>query len=137
MLLAADPQPTGGFNPMLIILIVLFALMIFMMFRNKKKAAAAQEEKKAQLVPGAEIMTTAGIYGTVLSVNTETNRVEVQVAPGQVITFDVRAISQFVTAADEAPSESPADAAAAENQGNESRLDLRKDEGESGPATSA
>lgn len=116
--LAADEQAaSGGFNPMMIVLLLLVVLMVFMMFRNRKKAQQQQEQRKTQLVPGAKVMTTAGIFGTVRSVDVEANRVVLEVSPGQDLTFHVQAVNTFVEdpaePADAAPYDSPADAAAA------------------------
>jgi preprotein translocase subunit YajC len=118
-LLAAKEQ-TGGFNPMMIVLLLLVVLMIFMMFRNRKKAQAQQEEKKTKLLPGAKVMTTAGIFGTVTNVDLDDNKVTLEVAPGQHMVFHAQAISTFVEespASVGSPADTAADAAAASSAG--------------------
>lgn len=122
ILAEGEQAATGGFNPMMIILVLMVVLMIFMMFRNKKKAAAAQEEKATKLVPGAEVMTTAGLFATVVSVDSEKNRVVLEVSPGNHQTYDARAISQFIEEPAPVVADSPADAAAARGE-----LNLSKD----------
>lgn len=118
-LLAADKEAAGGFNPMMIVLLLLVVLMIFMMFRNRKKAQAQQEEKKTKLLPGAKVMTTAGIFGTVKYVDLDENKVTLETAPGQTMVFHAQAISTFV---DDQPAEaaSPAETTKpTENDGNQ------------------
>lgn len=130
--LAEDAAQQQTFNPMMLVLLALFAVMIFMMFRNRKKATAAAEERKNQLVPGAEIMTTAGIYGRVLSVDTENNRLVLEVAPGNAITFDGRAVAQIVSSPAAIVADSPADAAAALSSEADEADRQREQDGENG-----
>ncbi|MDR2255873.1 MAG: preprotein translocase subunit YajC [Arthrobacter sp.] len=133
LLLAEDAAQQQAFNPMMLVLLALFAVMIFMMFRNRKKATAAAEERKNQLVPGAEIMTTAGIYGTVSSIDTEQNRLVLEVSPGQLVTFDMRAVAQVVSSPKAVISDSPADAAAALSaEADEAERAKREQDGENG-----
>jgi preprotein translocase subunit YajC len=107
----------------MIVLLLLVVLMIFMMFRNRKKAQTQQEEKKNKLLPGAKVMTTAGIFGTVDSVDLDENKVVLEVSPGQKVTFHAQAISTFVDDQVQAASsvDTPADAAAAEDKKNEGK----------------
>lgn len=85
----------GGFNPSLILMVALFAVLIFMMFRGRKKQAAQQEKLKNNTVPGAKVMTNSGIFGTVVGVDAE-DRVQVEVAPGVVLTLHRQAIATFL-----------------------------------------
>lgn len=98
---------SGGFSPSLILMVALFAVLIFMMFRGRKKQAAQQEKLKNNTVPGAKVMTNAGIFGTVVGVDAE-DRVQVEVANGVVLTLHRQAISTFL---DNEPTATPAPAA--------------------------
>lgn len=95
----------GGFNPSLILMVGLFAVLILMMIRGRKKVSKQQETLKEKTVPGAKIMTNSGIFGTVLRID-EQDRVELEVAPGVVLTVHRQAIAQFVEP--EAVAETPA-----------------------------
>lgn len=128
--LAEGEPATGGFNPMMLILLALFGVMIFMMFRNRKKMAAAQEERKSKMVPGVKVMTTAGIFGTVVSMDPEDNKVVVEVSPGNQMTFHSQAVNTVVEDAAKAPSDSPADAAAARGE-----LDAKSGDEDGEPGT--
>lgn len=118
ILAEGEQASAGGIDPIMIVLGIMVVFLVFMMLRNRKKATAAQEEKKNKLVPGAEIMTTAGLFATVVSVDAEANRVVLEVAPGTNMTFDARAISQFVEEPAPVVADSPADAAAARGELN-------------------
>lgn len=65
-----------------IALVVVFAIMIFFMFRNSRKRRRDQEEMQSKLLPGAEVMTSHGIYGTVVSLDDEKNEAIIESTPG-------------------------------------------------------
>lgn len=65
-------------DPLSLIMFGLIAVLIFFMFRNGKKRQQAQQEMQNNLVPGAEVMLQSGIYGTVVSVDDEDNRVTIR-----------------------------------------------------------
>jgi preprotein translocase subunit YajC len=60
---------------------------IFVSGRNRKKAA---EKLRAEVVKGAYVMLTSGIYGKIVSVNED--RLDLETAPGQKITVAVGAV---------------------------------------------
>ncbi len=70
---------------------VAFWLLIIRPQSTRRKAQAALV---ASLAPGQRIMTTAGVFGTVVAV--EDDRVHVEVAPGVVIEMLALAVGQVV-----------------------------------------
>jgi preprotein translocase YajC subunit len=60
---------------------------IFVTGRNRRKAA---EKLRAQVVKGAYVMLTSGIYGKIAAVNND--RVELETAPGQKLTVAIGAV---------------------------------------------
>lgn len=82
----------------------LIAVLIFFMFRNGRKRQAAQQEMQTNLRPGAEVMLQSGIFGTVLSVDEEDNRITVQSGTSSLVVHR-NAISQIVTPVDAPDSE--------------------------------
>lgn len=74
----------------LILLVLAFVLLIVMPARQRKRMAAQQQQMQESLQPGTPIMTTSGIHGTVAG-KTDTT-VDVEVAPGVVMTFVRQAI---------------------------------------------
>jgi preprotein translocase subunit YajC len=79
-----DAAPTGGlpFDPLTIGLFVLLAIVIIFMWRNSRKRRAEAEELQTKMVPGAEVMTQTGIFGTLVSINEETNEAIIETTPG-------------------------------------------------------
>lgn len=71
----------------LLLALVFLAGMVFFSSRKRKKAA---EELKAQVVKGAYVMLTSGIYGKILSI--EENKMELETAPGQKLTVALGAV---------------------------------------------
>jgi len=67
---------------------------IFISGRNRKKAA---EKLRSEVVKGATVMLTSGIFGKIASVKDD--RVELETAPGQKLTVAIGAVSRI----DQAP----------------------------------
>ena len=70
-----------------------FWLLIIRPSSNRRKAQSALV---ASLAPGQRIMTTAGVFGTVVSIDAD--RVSVEISPGVVIEMLAAAIAQVVPA---------------------------------------
>lgn len=98
------------FDPLLLVMGVLLAAFIFFQFRTSKKRKAEQETLQTQMVPGTEIMTQFGLYGTIVSIDDEKNEALIETTPGTVLRLHRQTILKVV--ADEAAAESePSDAA--------------------------
>lgn len=115
-----DSTPSGTLNPRgerhgcgcesetmdfnLLIMIAMMALLAWMMFsaqkRQRKQVEALQAMRRA-LVPGDQVMTASGVYGTVVSTDFENNKLQLQIAEGVVITASMNAILNLVE--EEAP----------------------------------
>ncbi|WP_430646350.1 preprotein translocase subunit YajC [Agromyces sp. GXS1127] len=94
-------------DPLTLIMLAVLAVLIFFMFRNSRKRQAEQRELQSKVVPGATVMTNFGVFGTILSIDEEENRVELESSPGTVLTVHRQTIARVVE-----PVEVPADAAA-------------------------
>lgn len=80
-----DGAATGGIDSNLLLNVGLFALLaivIIFMFRNSRKRRADAEKLQTQMVPGAEIMTQTGIFGTLISIDEDTNQAIIETTPG-------------------------------------------------------
>lgn len=71
---------------------VVFYLLIMRPARNRQKR---QQEMLSTVQPGARIMTTAGVYGTVVEVEDEDMSVEI--APGVTVRMVKAAIGRVLT----------------------------------------
>ena len=80
-----DAAPAGGLDSNLLLNIGLFALLavvIIFMFRSSRKRRADAEKLQTQMVPGVEVMTQHGIYGTLVSLDEENNEAIIETTPG-------------------------------------------------------
>lgn len=84
-------------DPLTIGMLAVLAVLIFFMFRNSRKRKAQAEELQSQIVPGVEIMTNSGIFGTLKSVDEVTNVAEVETSPGTIIRVHRQTIARVVT----------------------------------------
>ncbi|MCL6632321.1 MAG: preprotein translocase subunit YajC [Alicyclobacillus herbarius] len=84
----------------LIFIIVILALFYLLMFLPQRRNQKRRAEMIRKLSPGAEVMTTAGIFGKVAEVGEE--RITVQVAPNVAIQMVPQAIANVVKEAPQA-----------------------------------
>ena len=91
-------------DPITLVMFGLIAVLIFFMFRNGKKRQQAQQELQNSLRPGAEVMLQSGIFGTIESIDEESNRATVMSGTSTIVVHR-SAISQVIAGA-EAPAES-------------------------------
>ena len=75
-------------------LLITFGLMWVLLIRPQKRRVQMQQAVVASLRPGDEIITTAGLYGTILSVDEDTLFVEV--APGVSVRMVRQAVGQRI-----------------------------------------
>lgn len=92
-------------DPSILLLIVTVGLLVILM-TGQRRRQREQQTVQSRLTPGCEVMTSSGLFATVVSVDQDV--VVLQTAPGQHSRWDRRAVVRVVTPAD-APA--PADAA--------------------------
>lgn len=83
-------------DPLTIVMVVILAALIFFMFRNSRKRQKDAAETRSKMVPGAEVMTNFGLYGTLLSVNEDDNTALVETSPGTVIKVHRQVLARVV-----------------------------------------
>lgn len=83
-------------DPLTIGMLVILAVLIFFMFRNGQKRKKDQEALLSKVVPGADVMTTFGLFGTILEMDEDTNKVLLETTPGTVLTVHRQAIAKVV-----------------------------------------
>jgi preprotein translocase subunit YajC len=57
---------------------------------------AQVKEKQAAMGPGTEVMTNYGLYGTVRSIDRDTNKVVLEIAPGTAVTVHLQTVTTVV-----------------------------------------
>ncbi|SDJ16089.1 preprotein translocase subunit YajC [Frankineae bacterium MT45] len=67
--------------PLLIIILILGGMFLITQ-RAKQRSAREQSTRRESIRLGSEVMTTSGLYGTVVSIDPDGDTVLLQVAPG-------------------------------------------------------
>jgi preprotein translocase subunit YajC len=98
----AQPQAGGGIDIMTILLFVMLGIFIFMMFRRNKKTQQQQASLQSQFAPGIEVMTSFGLFGRIVSIDDEDNKVVLELSPGNLATVHRQAVTKIVEPAAEA-----------------------------------
>ncbi len=80
--------------PTLLFIVLAGAAFYFLIIRPGKQRQKAQQQTISALVPGAEVMTTAGVFGTVVTVSE--GELGVEIAPGVVMRILPAAIARVV-----------------------------------------
>jgi preprotein translocase subunit YajC len=74
-----------NFDPTLILIAVALAVFVFFQFRSSRKRAKETAARQAAIGVGVEIMTNYGLYGTILSIDEDTNVALIETTPGTVL----------------------------------------------------
>jgi preprotein translocase subunit YajC len=69
-------------DPISLFMIAVLGLLIYFMIRNSRKQRKTQEELAEKLKPGAEVMTSFGLYATVLEIDEDKNIAVLDVGQG-------------------------------------------------------
>lgn len=119
----------AGFDPTILIMLAAFGLLIFMMMRGRKKAAKAQEQVRSNLAIGAEVMTQFGLFGTIASIDTDENKIVLEVSPGSFVTVHSQVVAKVV-APETSSMEIPDDASSLTSASVQSAEEVQDNEGE-------
>lgn len=84
------PNPFVTFAPLVLLGLVFYFLLI----RPQNQRRRAQVQMQSELEVGDDIVTTAGIYGTVTEIDDDYGIVTVEVAPDTEVRFARAAIAQ-------------------------------------------
>nr|WP_285759572.1 preprotein translocase subunit YajC [Nocardiopsis ansamitocini] len=78
---AAEGQGQGsGVLGQILIFVLIIAVFYLLFFRPQQKRRQQEMQMQSELGPGTEVMTKAGIYGTITEVHD--NDVELEISPG-------------------------------------------------------
>ncbi len=103
---ASRPASSGNFfsdNFLTIALVVVLVVMVLFMVRNSRKRKRDAEELQNKFVPGAEVMTQHGIFGTLVSVDDEKNEAIIETTPGTRLRVHRQTIARVIEPQDVAP----------------------------------
>lgn len=91
-------------DPVSLFMIAILGLLIYFMIRNSRKQKRTQEELAEKLKPGADVMTSFGLFATVVDINDETNVAVLDVGKGVKISVHRQTLTKVMD--DEEPEES-------------------------------
>ena len=86
--LAAQAASQGSQLPMILMMVAIFAIMWLFMIRPQQKKQKQIRAFQNSLKEGDSIVTGGGIFGTVKRIDMTTNKIDVEISRGVVITVD-------------------------------------------------
>lgn len=92
MILAQEGGGGGAATTQLLFLLAMAALFYFLLIRPQQRRARAQRELVRNLEVGDEVMTNAGIFGTIRDMDDEV--VAVEISPGTTVRMIKGAIAR-------------------------------------------
>ena len=95
MVLAATTKSSSGQYLPILFIAVLFVVLYVVMIRPQRNKQRQAMQMQRQVVPGQRVRTTAGMYGTITSV--DDTDVVVEVAPGVNIRMLRRAVMDVIS----------------------------------------
>lgn len=104
------------------LLIVLLAVPLFLQARKQKRAMAEQQKLQNSIAAGDRVMTTSGVFGTVVSTSDDT--IDIEIAPGMTTTWVRQAVREKVdTEAETAEATEDESSAAEEPKAEETKTE--------------
>ena len=94
----AEQQPGGLLGSPIIMMVLIFGVMWLFFIRPQSKERKKMEEMRKALKKGDKIITTAGIIGTVTSIEDNSNIITVRTGSTTFIDFDKSAIVRVLNA---------------------------------------
>jgi preprotein translocase subunit YajC len=90
---ATTTSKSGSFTPILIVAVI-GVLVYLLLMRPQRNRQRRQQQMQSDISPGQRVRTTAGIYGTVVTMDGQD--AELEIAPGVEIRILRRAIMEVV-----------------------------------------
>ena len=91
-------------DPISLFMIAILGMLIYFMIRNSRKQRKTQEELQEKLQPGADVMTSFGLYATLVDLDDENNVATLDVGKGVTIKVHRQTLTKVV---EEETSETP------------------------------
>lgn len=96
-LLAETQQAaTGGSGWFLPVMLVVMVLLLWLPMRRQKKAQAQMKAKQSTMGPGTRVMTSFGLYGTVVDIDRDENKAVLEIAPATLVTVHLQTVNTVV-----------------------------------------
>src|SRR6476660_8417187 len=83
-------------DPLTIVMLAILAMLIFFLVRNSRKRKEELSKLQEKMVPGAEVMTNFGLFGTLLSIDEENNVAVIETSPGSTVKVHRQTLARVV-----------------------------------------
>jgi preprotein translocase subunit YajC len=83
-------------DPLTIGMLAVLAILVFFMFRNSRKRQREASELQQKVQVGADVMTNFGVFGTILAIDEESNKVQLETSPGTIITVHRQVVTRVI-----------------------------------------
>jgi preprotein translocase subunit YajC len=83
-------------DPLTIVMLGVLALLVFFMFRNSRKRKTDLASLQDKMVPGAEVMTNFGLFGTLVSIDDDSNVATIETSPGSTVRVHRQTLARVV-----------------------------------------
>lgn len=93
-------------DPLTIVMLAILAMLIFFMVRNSRKRKEELAKLQDKMVPGAEVMTNFGLFGTLVSIDDENNVAVIETSPGNEVRVHRQTLARVVDETEAAEDES-------------------------------
>jgi len=87
------PRTVTQLLPLILLTVLLIGMMVVTR-RNKQRVADADARRRDRITTGTDVMTTSGLYGTVVSVDDD-GTVLLAIAPGVEVRWSVAALREL------------------------------------------
>lgn len=97
-------------DPLSLFMIAALALLVMFMVRNSKKQRESQQQLQEKLQPGAEVMTSFGLFAHLVSIDEETNVAVIDIGSGNLMRVHRQTLTKVVEPeTDEEPEDASSD----------------------------
>ena len=83
-------------DPISLFMIAILGMLIYFMIRNSRKQRKTQEELQEKLKPGADVMSSFGLYAQLLELDDENNVATLDVGNGVLIKVHRQTLTKVV-----------------------------------------
>lgn len=81
---------------MTIAMMAVLAVLVFFMFRNGRKRQRDLAELQSKVAAGAHVLTNFGVYGTIISIDEEENKILLETSAKSTLTIVRQAVSRVI-----------------------------------------
>lgn len=83
----------------LLFILAMFALVLFMFLQSRKRKKQ-MVDLQSRMLPGVEVMTSFGVFGVIVSLNDNDNKVVLETGKDQTLTVHRQALVKIIDSAD-------------------------------------